>query len=202
MYVLFLNTYLFIIFSAEPSEEVRLLLLKIMDKILNLSGPESSQDMKLHLDDLIQIIASCIGDNFADIKELACHDVHLLVKVIPKDDHFSAEKLEKLCNPLARAMTHQQKRVRVASIKAVGCIILNCGSGGSEQFKLMGSHLAQRLFDPVPLVRLSVSKIAGDLLLNWKCAYSNCALLIPLMLTRYTLFQAKTIKNILYEFIN
>merc|ERR1711963_1388282 len=77
-------------------------------------------------------------------------------------------------------MTHQQKKVRVASIKAVGCVIQN---SGFDQFQLIASHLAQRLFDPVPLVRLSVSRVAGDLLLNWRCAYSSCSLLIPLLLT-------------------
>jgi len=162
---------------VEPCEEVRLILLKIVDRILQLSGPESSQDMKLHLDDLILILSCCIEDNFADIKELACDDVHLLAKALPKEFHFSAEKL---LNPLARAMTHQQKKVRVASIKAVGCVIQN---SGFDQFQLIASHLAQRLFDPVPLVRLSVSRVAGDLLLNWRCAYSSCSLLIPLLLT-------------------
>ena len=29
---------------------------------------------------------------------------------------------------------------------------------GFDEFQLIGSHLAQRLFDPVPVVRLSVSK--------------------------------------------
>ena len=33
------------------------------------------------------------------------------------------------------------------------------------------------------MVRLSVSKVAGDLLLNWRCGYSSCSLLIPLLLT-------------------
>ena len=50
---------------VEPCEEVRLILLKIVDRILQLSGPESSQDMKLHLDDLILILSCCIEDNFA-----------------------------------------------------------------------------------------------------------------------------------------
>ena len=33
------------------------------------------------------------------------------------------------------------------------------------------------------MVRLSVSKVAGDLLMNWRCGYSSCSLLIPLLLT-------------------
>ena len=73
----------------------------------------------------------------SDIKELACDDVHLLAKALPKEFHFSAEKL---LNPLARAMTHQQKKVRVASIKAVGCVIQN---SGFDQFQLIGKILTQ-----------------------------------------------------------
>ena len=54
---------------------------------------------------------------------------------------------------------------------------------GFDEFQLIASHLAQRLFDPVPVVRLSVSKVAGDLLMNWNVALSCSSMLIPLLLT-------------------
>ena len=56
-------------------------------------------------------------------------------------------------------------------------------SRNGDDLKNVISHLAQRLFDPVPHVRLAVSLVAGDLLLNWPTAYSNCAYLMPLLLT-------------------
>ena len=56
-------------------------------------------------------------------------------------------------------------------------------SRNSDDLKTVISHLAQRLFDPVPAVRLQVSLVAADLLLNWPTAYSNCAYLLPLLLT-------------------
>ena len=118
-----------------------------------------------------------IGDTFADIKELACKDVHLVAKALPDDFHFNAATL---INPLAKAMTHQQKKVRLTCIQAVGCVIQH---SGFDQFQLVASHLAQRLFDPVPAVRLCVSSVAANLLLHWRCAYSCCAILIPLLLT-------------------
>jgi hypothetical protein len=161
----------------ETSEEVRLLLLKILTRILQKTGQAQAQDFKVHLDDLFQMIGSCIGDVFADVKELACDDVLLMAHVFPNDFKFNASGL---LSPLAMAMTHRQKKVRIAAIKAVGCVIQQ---SGFDEFKLVGSHLAQRLFDPVPLVRLSVSRVAGNLLLTWREAASCCSLLIPLLLT-------------------
>ena len=120
----------------------------------------------MHLDDLERILGSCIIDTFADIKEMACSDVCLLASLLPKDFRHNAPNL---INPLAKAMTHQQKKVRVACIQAVGVVIHH---SGFDEFQLIGSHLAQRLFDPVPVVRLSVSKVAGDLLMNWNVALS------------------------------
>ena len=113
---------------------------------------EQEDDLKIHLDDLVRILGSCIIDTFADVKEMACNDVGLLAKVLSKDFHFNAANL---INPLAKSMTHQQKKVRVACIQAVGVVLHH---SGFDEFQLIGSHLAQRLFDPVPVVRLSVSK--------------------------------------------
>jgi len=161
----------------ETSEEVRLLLLTILTKILEMTTDEQEDDLKIHLDDLVRMLGSCIIDTFADVKEMACNDVGLLAKVLSKDFHFNAANL---INPLAKSMTHQQKKVRVACIQAVGVVLHH---SGFDEFQLIGSHLAQRLFDPVPVVRLSVSKVAGDLLMNWRCALSCSSMLIPLLLT-------------------
>lgn len=160
----------------ESSEEVRLLLLKLLTEILKKS-PENDADLKIHLDDLSRILSSTIIDAFADIKEMACDDVDLLARKLPQEFHFNAATL---INPLASAMTHQQKKVRVACIKATGVVLQHCGF---DQFQLIASHLAQRLFDPVPQVRLQVSKIAGRLLIDWRCAVSCSSMLIPLLLT-------------------
>ena len=119
-----------------------------------------------------------MNDSLADIKVEACANVHKLAKTMTKDFHLTAAGL---LNPLAKAMTHQQKKVRVACIKACGVVLHH---SGFDDFQVIGSHLAQRLFDPIPQVRLAVSNVAGDLLMNWRCASSCCSLLIPLLLTR------------------
>ena len=162
---------------VEPSEEVRFLLIKILSRILEL--PNETEDLKVHLDDLIHILGACINDSFSDIKVEACENVHQLAQALAKDFHMSASGL---LNPLAKAMTHQQKKVRIACIKACGVVLHH---SGFDDFQIIGSHLAQRLFDPIPQVRLAVSNVAGDLLMNWRCAPSCCSLLIPLLLTRY-----------------
>ena len=98
----------------EPLEEVRLLLLTILTKIIEMTTEGEEDNLKMHLDDLVRILGSCIIDTFADIKEMACNDVCLLANLLPKDFHFNAPNL---INPLAKAMTHQQKKVRVACIQ-------------------------------------------------------------------------------------
>ncbi len=55
----------------------------------------------------------------------------------------------------------------------------------SETFKQAVPHLAQRLFDTAAEVRLNVSKIAYELLLNWDYREVNSPFLVPLLLTRY-----------------
>lgn len=164
---------------VEPSEEVRLLLLQILSKILQKTDDKGRDDLKIYLNDLMDMTSSCIIDSFADIKELACANVGTLADKLPSEFHFNAANL---INPLASAMTHQQKKVRVACIQATGVVIQH---SGFDQFQLIASHLAQRLFDPVPAVRLQVSKVAAQLLLDWNCAMSCASMLIPLLLTRF-----------------
>lgn len=53
----------------------------------------------------------------------------------------------------------------------------------SETFVKNASHLAQRLFDPIPEVRLAVSEIAGQLALDWNYRHSNLPYLLPLCIT-------------------
>lgn len=159
---------------VESSEEVRVLLLKILQQVM---GKNDVVEAKAHLTDTVDILKTCIVDPFADARVLACQIVLVLAETLPKDFHLNASSL---LPPLVKAMGHQQKKVRIASIKGIGCVIKHCGF---EEFKMVASHLAQRLFDPMSQVRLAVSVVAADLLLNWRCAAASCTLLVPLLLT-------------------
>ena len=54
----------------------------------------------------------------------------------------------------------------------------------SEEFQSVTSHLAQRLFDPVPEVRKAVGQVAGQLLLKWQYRQVNQPYLVPMLLTK------------------
>jgi hypothetical protein len=59
----------------EPSEEVRLVLVRIVSKLIEKSVLPSdkkggeAEHLKLHADDALSILRSTLSDNFADVKE-------------------------------------------------------------------------------------------------------------------------------------
>lgn len=65
-------------------------------------------------------------------------------------EHFHMQA-ESLVKPLMMTIAHQHSRVRVSVVEATGAVIQN-GTGKNVDDVL--SHLAQRLFDDSPQVRL------------------------------------------------
>lgn len=167
----------------EPSEEVRLLLVKIVAVILQKcscnENPEMEQ-LKFHLDDVVNILKSTLLDNFSDVMEASCLCIEYLAQALPKSINLNGAS--SLLQPLSKISSHQQKKVRLAAVKSISVILLH---GSSDDFQKVCSHLAQRLFDRVPQVRLAVSTCAAQLLLNWRHGESNAPLLVPLLLTSF-----------------
>ncbi|KAG8541511.1 hypothetical protein GDO81_028819, partial [Engystomops pustulosus] len=87
---------------------------------------------------------------------------------------------ESLIKPLMQTISHQHSKVRVAVIQTTGAVI-QYGNGKSVDDVL--SHLAQRLFDDAPQVRLAVTVVVGDWLLELRDRYSYFHKLIPLVLS-------------------
>ena len=161
----------------EPSEEVRLQLVTLLHRILTKSPP-NCPEMTLYLDDIIPLLKVTLLDPFADVKRVSCQSVVTAANTFKKDFHLNASNL---LSPLTKCLSHQQNKVRVAAVSAIGSVLVS--SRQPDDLKKVVSHLAQRLFDPVPSVRMEVSAMAGNLLVNWDMAYSNCAYLLPLLLT-------------------
>jgi len=162
----------------EPSEEVRFLLVTLLNDILKKSGVDCPE-LRLYLDDIVGILKVTILDPFANVKKISCEAVIEASKAFKTDFHMIASSL---LEPLTKCLGHQQNKVRLNAIKAIGSVMVV--SRTPEDFKKVVSHLAQRLFDPVASVRLEVSVVAHNLLINWPMAYSNCAYIMPLLLTR------------------
>lgn len=166
--------------SLEPSEEVRLQYLKIMVAILekeNLEDKNEKSRLFPYMEDAIAVLKMTLSDSFGEIKILSCQAIGNASNAFKKDFHLVASTL---IPPILKCLSHQQKKTRFNAIKAIGIVLL---SSSSDDFQLVASHLAQRLFDHVPQVRLQASLTAGELLMSWKYAAANCVYLLPLLLT-------------------
>ena len=165
--------------SLEPSEEVRLIFLKIMNAILDKEIVVNSTNSKLYtyMEDVISILKTTLTDKFGEIKCVSCEGVEKAANAFKKDFHMMGSTL---ISPILLCFSHQQKKTRIGAIQAVGTVMLH---STSDEFKQVASHLAQRLFDHVPQVRLKVSTTVGMLLLEWRYSAANCVYLLPLLLT-------------------
>ncbi|XP_075035743.1 dynein axonemal assembly factor 5 [Mixophyes fleayi] len=161
---------------VEPSEELRLGLTQLLILLVEVCGKK----LRPYLDEMIKILQRTIIDPFPDVKKESCKCAVNYAKSIPEHFHMQAESLIK---PLMQTISHQHSKVRVAVIQATGAVI-QYGNGKSVDDVL--SHLAQRLFDDSPQVRLAVTIVVGNWLLELRDRYSYFHKLIPLLLSSST----------------
>lgn len=161
---------------VEPSEEIRLLLVKLARQLVEISG----KSIGVYLDDFVKILQRTIVDSYPEVKKESCSLASCLSKVIPEKFHMQSESL---INPLLRSLTHQHSKVRICVVEAIGDVIQN---GNNKSVDDVRGHLAQRLFDQSQAVRMAVIKVTGEWLLNLMDRYSFHHKLIPLLLTGLT----------------
>ena len=98
----------------ESSEEVRLHQMRL---VLNLaSQPDLSRVLKPFLDDLAKILKGVLNDPYAEVRVTSCEVVCRLAENV-KDFHLIAENL---AGHVAKNLAHQQKKVRITSLRAFG----------------------------------------------------------------------------------
>ena len=64
------------------------------------------------------ILRSTILDNIADVKEASCDSVLLLELALPNS--IKLNSASSLLEPLTKIIAHQQKKVRIGAVKAIG----------------------------------------------------------------------------------
>eukprot|EP00795_Rhopilema_esculentum_P010870 gene10870-19690_t len=157
----------------ETTEEIRLLQMQSLNCIITAC--------KDHLDpyvkDIIQILTATILDPFPEVKKESCSCVNKLSSVVPEKFYFHGEVLVR---PLVVSVSHQHHKVRSVCLQTIGVVIK--GTSGKEVDNVI-SHIAQRTFDHSPPVRMMVTNIIGDWLLNLRDRYSFFHKLLPLLLT-------------------
>ncbi|NXF90472.1 DAAF5 factor, partial [Eubucco bourcierii] len=160
----------------EPSEELRLGLVQLLSLLLQRCGVT----MVPYLTEVIHILQVTLLDHYAEVRRESCRCAVACTQAMPEHFHMQSESLVK---PLMQTISHQHYRVRVDVIQATGAVI-QFGNGKSVDDVL--SHLAQRLFDEIPKVRLAVTAVIGEWLLHLRDRYSYFHKLIPLLLGSFT----------------
>ncbi|XP_026281216.1 dynein axonemal assembly factor 5 [Frankliniella occidentalis] len=157
----------------ETSEEVRYVLVELLHGLIKRFPKEISP----FFNELIIILKKAILDPFPKIKKESCECARSLATAIPENFHMQSESLVK---PLIQILTHQQYRVRVTAIHALGTVVR---FGNNKSIKDASGPLAERLFDQAPQVRDAVTQTIGDWLINLPDRYSYFYVMIPLILT-------------------
>lgn len=158
---------------VENTEEIRMLAVESLKYII--------QTCKQHIDpyvkDVILILAVTIQDPFPDVKKESCQCVEELAAASAEKFYFHGESL---IRPLLVSVSHQHHKVRSTCLKTIG-VVVKATSG--KEVENVVSHIAQRTFDHSPPVRLMVTNVVGDWLLNLRDRYSFFHKLLPLLLT-------------------
>lgn len=100
---------------VEDSEEVRLLLIELVHKIL--LKYKNTQLLTSFFNDFTSILTKTSTDPFPKVKLEACECIILLSKILEREFHLQAESFVK---PVLSNFAHQHFRVRVAAIRAIG----------------------------------------------------------------------------------
>ncbi|ESO05753.1 hypothetical protein HELRODRAFT_111152 [Helobdella robusta] len=162
---------------VENSEEIRLRLVKMLILVIH----SCKKNVAPYTGDIIKILEQTIIDTYPEVKKASCECVSSLAETVSSQFYSHSEPLIK---PLSITITHQHSKIRVAVIKALGSTVIQ--NSNNKLVNDVISHLAQRLFDPVAVVRLEVIKVVGDWLLNLVDRYSFHHKLIPLLLSGMT----------------
>ncbi|KPJ02619.1 HEAT repeat-containing protein 2 [Papilio xuthus] len=160
---------------VEESEEVRLLLIELVHKIL--IKYKNIQLLTSFFNDFTSILTKTSTDPFPKVKLETCECIILLSKIIDREFHLQCESFIK---PVLSNFAHQHFRVRVAAIRAIGAIVI---SGNAKCFELSITPMAEKLFDENTQVRMQVTLEVGNWMMKYKDRYSFWHRMIPLMLT-------------------
>ena len=98
---------------VEPSEELRLELVKSLSKLIEVCG----KNITIFLNDVVQILQQTITDPYPEVKKESCRCASKLAKTIPESFQQQSESLIK---PLCESISHQHSKVRIEVVLAIG----------------------------------------------------------------------------------
>jgi hypothetical protein len=98
---------------TEPSEEVRLVALNLMQALLI----KLKSELAPFVDDWLRILAVTITDPYHEVRKLTCQVTSESATQLSHVFHYNSERLVK---PLCASITHQQSKVRLAVVQCIG----------------------------------------------------------------------------------
>ena len=144
--------------GPEPSEEVRAILAGLLGTALDVG---TADDILPHADEVAASLKALVLDRHPEAKLIGCTGVEKLAATAPKIfSHVAANLVGCLC----KATGHQQRKVRIAAVRALGLALVH---SPSQEFTSSAIVLAQRFFDQAPEVRMQVARSAADLGTKW-----------------------------------
>jgi len=160
----------------EATEEIRLQLIEVLLKIIEICAANPGN----YINEIVQVLQVTITDPFSDVRKSSCLCTDKLASIAPQKFY---EQGESLIDPLIKSLPHQHNKVRSVVLKTIGVVVLaTSGKAVNDVF----NHIAQRIFDNSPSVRLVVSEVAGEWLLKLRDRYSFFQKLIPLLLSGFS----------------
>jgi dynein assembly factor 5, axonemal len=164
----------------EQSEEIRLELYKLTQKLIEDKSSQQKTIFEVHFQELVSILCNSFNDMYPEVKKTGCLCARLLAfKLKGSNFHMQSESLVK---PLLTNLTHQHSRVRKDIVECLCDVVMY---GNNKSVTEIIPHLAQRLFDQAHTVRLAVIKLVGTWLLDLPDRYSFWHRLLPLLLTGF-----------------
>ena len=97
----------------EPSEEIRLQLMRLLSLIIDKSGCNIS----VYMDDITKVLVRTLIDAFPDIRKESCLCCSQIAKSIPDTFHMVSESY---INPLLLSITHQHSKNRRLVVTTIG----------------------------------------------------------------------------------
>eukprot|EP00055_Hartaetosiga_balthica_P012329 m.59518 g.59518 ORF g.59518 m.59518 type:complete len:861 (+) comp7911_c0_seq5:179-2761(+) len=160
----------------EPSEELRLLMMKQLESVIGIAG----KDLSVYIDEFTDILVRTIVDPFPEVKRMGCRCTALIAKAIPERFHMTSKRI---VEPLLLTLGHQHSKVRNVCIRAIGATVTYGSADILEEVRIA---MAQMTMDTNPTVRRSLYTVAGRWLCDYKDRYSYWHKLLPLLLTGET----------------
>ena len=127
----------------EQSEEVRLKCVSLLRIII----PLYRDHLPAYFEDLVRILTRTVTDNYPTVKKESCQCITELARTVPR---YFYSRSTSFVKSIVGNFSHQHYKIRVASIKAIGDVLLY---GDSKSMEDIATPLAERLFDQSAAVR-------------------------------------------------